>query len=69
MKQMLNVSSGEYGVVEDSMIMDDEPVLGRWQLTATSHIHYNGHNQYSKKVILNQTQNIIGMVYLICHKI
>ncbi|KAL4237870.1 hypothetical protein ACF0H5_002580 [Mactra antiquata] len=30
MKKMVNVSESEYGVVEDFLIMDTEPVLGDW---------------------------------------
>lgn len=35
MKRMVNVSEQAYGVIEDSLIMDTEPVLGHWQITAT----------------------------------
>lgn len=50
MKRMQNVTSGAYGVVEDFMIMDDEPVLGDWYITATAHAHYRDGSYYSETV-------------------
>ena len=37
MKLMLNASEPNYGVVEDLMIMDSEPVLGTWSVSANAH--------------------------------
>jgi hypothetical protein len=34
MKNMVNVSESNYGVIEDYLIMDSEPVLGTWTITA-----------------------------------
>ncbi|KAL4237648.1 hypothetical protein ACF0H5_002362 [Mactra antiquata] len=36
MKNMVNVSESEYGVVEDFLIMDTEPVLGDWLISVTA---------------------------------
>ncbi|XP_053374571.1 CD109 antigen-like isoform X1 [Mercenaria mercenaria] len=33
MKKLTNVSEAMYGVVEDFLIMDTEPVLGKWKIT------------------------------------
>ena len=37
MKLMINSSEPKYGVVEDYMIMDSEPVLGDWVVNAKAH--------------------------------
>ena len=37
MKLMINSSEPNYGVVEDNMIMDSEPVLGDWVVNAKAH--------------------------------
>ena len=37
MKLMLNASEPNYGVVEDDMIMDSEPVIGDWTVNAKAH--------------------------------
>ena len=37
MKLMLNASEPNYGVVEDNMIMDSEPVIGDWTVNAKAH--------------------------------
>lgn len=50
MKQMKNVTSGDYGVLEDFMIMDEEPVLGPWTITSTAYSHYTDDVYYSAKV-------------------
>jgi hypothetical protein len=34
MKNMVNASESNYGVIEDYLIMDSEPVLGTWTITA-----------------------------------
>ncbi|XP_045170199.2 CD109 antigen-like [Mercenaria mercenaria] len=39
MKKMTNVSDTTYGVVEDSLIMDTEPVLGKWKITVSTNEH------------------------------
>ncbi|KAL4237869.1 hypothetical protein ACF0H5_002579 [Mactra antiquata] len=36
MKNMVNASESEYGVVEDFIIMDTEPVLGDWLISVTA---------------------------------
>ena len=49
MKLMINASEPNYGVVEDFMIMDSEPVIGKWSVRAQAHnmvsmfifLHYN----------------------------
>ena len=50
MKQMINVTSGQYGIVEGSMIMDDEPVLGPWHITVKAHSHYLDNSYYAQTV-------------------
>ncbi|XP_052246732.1 CD109 antigen-like [Dreissena polymorpha] len=47
MKKMTNVSSGAYGVVEDLMIMDDEPLLGTWRIESKARRHDYENNTYS----------------------
>ncbi|KAH3716732.1 hypothetical protein DPMN_059461 [Dreissena polymorpha] len=47
MKKMTNVSSGVYGVVEDLMIMDDEPVLGKWRIESKAIAHKHENVSYS----------------------
>ena len=37
MKLMINASEPNYGVVEDFMIMDSEPVIGKWLFRAKAH--------------------------------
>ncbi|KAH3716684.1 hypothetical protein DPMN_059410 [Dreissena polymorpha] len=44
---MTNVSSGAYGVVEDLMIMDDEPLLGTWRIESKARRHDYENNTYS----------------------
>ena len=37
MKLMINALEPNYGVVEDFMIMDSEPVIGKWSVSAKAH--------------------------------
>ena len=37
MKLMINASEPNYGVVEDFMIMDSEPVIGKWSVSVKAH--------------------------------
>ena len=36
MKKLINVSEPTYGVVEDFLIMDTEPVLGSWKIEVST---------------------------------
>lgn len=53
MKMMSNVSSGAYGVVEDLMVMDDEPLLGTWRIEARALGHNHENVTYSDQVQLD----------------
>ena len=37
MMKLINATEPNFGVVEDLMIMDSEPVLGRWSVVAYAH--------------------------------
>ena len=37
MMKLINATEPNYGVVEDQMIMDSEPVLGKWSIAAYAH--------------------------------
>lgn len=50
MKQLHNVTSGSYGVIEDFLIMDDEPILGQWTITSKSYAHSMDGSYYPASV-------------------
>ena len=37
MMKLINATEPNFGVVEDHMIMDSEPVLGKWSISANAH--------------------------------
>ena len=37
MMKLINATEPNFGVVEDHMIMDSEPVLGKWSIAANAH--------------------------------
>ncbi|XP_060578353.1 CD109 antigen-like isoform X2 [Ruditapes philippinarum] len=39
MKKMTNVSESQWGVVEDFLVMDTEPVLGKWKISVWTNKH------------------------------
>ncbi|XP_053374577.1 CD109 antigen-like isoform X2 [Mercenaria mercenaria] len=45
MKKLTNVSESTYGVVEDFLIMDTEPVLGRWKITVSTNKRSSSHEE------------------------
>ncbi|WAQ93996.1 CD109-like protein, partial [Mya arenaria] len=49
MKKLANVTSGTYGVLEDFMLMDEEPVLGTWRVESRALRHrYDGVEYFEK---------------------
>ena len=54
MKLMINASEPNYGVVEDFMIMDSEPVIGKWSVSAKVHnmVSIAGHGRILKVTLL-----------------
>ncbi|WAQ93982.1 CD109-like protein, partial [Mya arenaria] len=49
MKKLANVTSGTYGVLEDFMLMDEEPVLGTWLVESRALRHrYDGVEYFEK---------------------
>lgn len=56
MKKMQNVTSGSYGVLEDFLIMDDEPILGQWTITSSAYGHYMDGSYYDQTVRQNKLQ-------------
>ncbi|WAQ93985.1 CD109-like protein, partial [Mya arenaria] len=49
MKKLANVTSGTYGVLEDFMLMDEEPVLGTWRIESRALRHrYDGVEYFEK---------------------
>lgn len=68
MKQLHNVTSGSYGVIEDFLIMDDEPILGQWTITSKSYAHsmdgsYYPASVWQKKTSVSYIYNIVKSIY------
>jgi len=52
MKRLINVTAGSYGVLEDFMIMDEEPMLGKWWIAVKARSHNDSSGiYYSEKVM------------------
>jgi len=62
MKRLINVTAGSYGVLEDFMIMDEEPVLGQWRITVKARSHNDSSGLYYSEEVMYVQACVWSMV-------